>query len=323
MRPDAHKKKNSAQYKKKQGLSKGAGNIKSTETKEHDNTRGNKPSENSSNEVSRRGVGEHNGGENFSRRVIGSNWDRYDEPEEVLEEKTGSDFNELVNAAGGFYSHMKLSTEKEWETAQNLDDILTIDFQKLAGSLSQLSFFERLGLNEKEFEPSLVALLNGDDGTVEDQRTGVKSAFKFSNYNFDFSNPSTTSTLTSSDSNQTNSVIKTKKTKAPIIEEGFDIAENRLAELEFEEVITVEKEKENFPEVAKSACDDKKPDSAAEDLETELDVLLSGTAAPQGKKTTLQAKQGIATQIASPFTAATKERADENDDLEEWLDSII
>ena len=35
----------------------------------------------------------------YSRRTVTSNWDRYEEPEEVVEQ-IGADFNELVSSAG-------------------------------------------------------------------------------------------------------------------------------------------------------------------------------------------------------------------------------
>ncbi|KAM6965329.1 cell death regulator Aven [Aplochiton taeniatus] len=95
----------------------------------------------------------------FSRRKLESNWDRYEEPEK--EEKSddiptqrGTDYHVLLETAGDSYSQFRFSDEKEWETdsfAASMLSAIPLDLEALGQLLEQLPLHERLNL-----EPELV-----------------------------------------------------------------------------------------------------------------------------------------------------------------------
>ncbi|XP_072896234.1 cell death regulator Aven [Hemitrygon akajei] len=94
----------------------------------------------------------------FSRRQIVSNWDRYKteekEGDDVEETLRGADFNVLLSFAGESFAQFRFAEEKEWElevsTSKQVSPLF-IDCHSLAQSLQELPLHLRLNL-----EPELV-----------------------------------------------------------------------------------------------------------------------------------------------------------------------
>ncbi|XP_062907210.1 cell death regulator Aven [Mobula hypostoma] len=101
---------------------------------------------------------EYNQPNEFSRRQIVSNWDRYKteekEGDDVGETLRGADFNVLLSFAGDSFAQFRFAEEKEWEievsTCKQVSPLF-IDCHSLAQSLQELPLHLRLNL-----EPELV-----------------------------------------------------------------------------------------------------------------------------------------------------------------------
>ncbi|XP_078419370.1 cell death regulator Aven [Cetorhinus maximus] len=89
----------------------------------------------------------------FSRRQIVSNWDRYKTEEKELEDSDepsrGTDFNVLLSSAGDSFAQFRFAEEKEWEAeAPSSKQIspLFVDCQSLAQTLQELPLYLRLNV---------------------------------------------------------------------------------------------------------------------------------------------------------------------------------
>ncbi|XP_066550759.1 cell death regulator Aven isoform X2 [Amia ocellicauda] len=134
---------------------------------------------------------EEEGAQVFSRRKLASNWDRYEaaEKEELGEEslmQRGQDFHVLLSSAGDSFTQFRFSEEKEWEvdaSANNQMSALFVDCQSLARSLQELPLHERLNLEAElvqlavPVELPVVTLKNKQDSKLAGQ-FGVPSPMK-------------------------------------------------------------------------------------------------------------------------------------------------
>ncbi|XP_067895517.1 cell death regulator Aven [Heterodontus francisci] len=89
----------------------------------------------------------------FSRRQIVSNWDRYKTEEKELEDGgeslRGTDFNVLLSSAGDSFAQFRFAEEKEWEVevpSSKQISPLFVDCQSLAQSLQELPLYLRLNV---------------------------------------------------------------------------------------------------------------------------------------------------------------------------------
>ncbi|GCB62218.1 cell death regulator Aven [Scyliorhinus torazame] len=89
----------------------------------------------------------------FSRRKIVSNWDRYKteekEHEDGNESSRGTDFNVLLSSAGDSFAQFRFAEEKEWEVevpSSKQISPLFVDCQSLAHSLQELPLYLRLNV---------------------------------------------------------------------------------------------------------------------------------------------------------------------------------
>uniref|UniRef100_UPI00398F3CB4 cell death regulator Aven n=1 Tax=Pristiophorus japonicus TaxID=55135 RepID=UPI00398F3CB4 len=89
----------------------------------------------------------------FSRRQIVSNWDRYKTEEKELndggESLRGADFNVLLSSAGDSFAQFRFAEEKEWEveiSSSKQISPLFVDCQSLAQSLQELPLYLRLNV---------------------------------------------------------------------------------------------------------------------------------------------------------------------------------
>ncbi|XP_032221642.2 cell death regulator Aven [Nematostella vectensis] len=160
MRPDEHKRKKNAQYKKKHGIpvKKGAGKPdKPTDSADV------KPGEKENQETCSQTT-PLDESRWFSRRHLTTNWDRYEgldiadeEDQRTLVTSRGEDFANLVEKAGNPDSQFRFQAEKEWEEdtmSQAASEGLEINLASLAEALQGLPIYRKLHIDDKEINPS-------------------------------------------------------------------------------------------------------------------------------------------------------------------------
>ncbi|XP_019898307.2 cell death regulator Aven isoform X2 [Esox lucius] len=90
----------------------------------------------------------------FTRRKLESNWDRYEESEKQetnsdMPTQRGTDYYVLLESAGDSFTQFRFSEEKEWEMdplAANQMSAVLVDLPALAESLQELPLHRRLNL---------------------------------------------------------------------------------------------------------------------------------------------------------------------------------
>ncbi|KXJ25729.1 cell death regulator Aven [Exaiptasia diaphana] len=159
MRPDEHKKKKNANYKKKHGIPANK-NCKKGEGKDNDDARDERKAQVAAKTTCKdelTGKTQENETKTFSRRKIQSNWMRYDDSDVSDDEvkshsiqRRGADFSALVEGAGDSHSQFRFQDEKDWEDtdSQTSQYLLQINVQELSESLKSLPMHERLNLEE-------------------------------------------------------------------------------------------------------------------------------------------------------------------------------
>ncbi|XP_060081580.1 uncharacterized protein LOC132560894 [Ylistrum balloti] len=177
MRPDEHKKKRSAQYKKKHGMNKddqsrdsrqpkskssGKGKVKVDQkpggkhseghvtgaTKLPQSSSGSDTSDNDQDSAPVRPA--------FRRREVVSNWTRYEilPSETEATQRKGEDFLNLLNTAGVTSSQFRFKEEEAWDEGESVSTdtkLLAVDLSDLAASLQCIPLYNRLGLEQDLF----------------------------------------------------------------------------------------------------------------------------------------------------------------------------
>ncbi|XP_035472653.2 cell death regulator Aven [Scophthalmus maximus] len=90
----------------------------------------------------------------FSRRKLGSNWDRYEEserkqPDDDTPTQRGADFHVLLESAGDSFTQFRFLEEKDWEMdsfAAGQMSAVFVDLPALAQTLQQVPLHQRLHL---------------------------------------------------------------------------------------------------------------------------------------------------------------------------------
>ncbi|XP_034554953.1 cell death regulator Aven isoform X1 [Notolabrus celidotus] len=98
----------------------------------------------------------------FSRRKLESNWDRYaeserKEPEDDMPTQRGTDYHVLLESAGDSFTQFRFSEEKDWEMDSfggNQMSAAFVDLPALAQSLQQLPLHQRLNLEAELLQVS-------------------------------------------------------------------------------------------------------------------------------------------------------------------------
>lgn len=91
----------------------------------------------------------------FSRRKLESNWDRYEaserqEPDDDTPTQRGTDYHVLLESAGDSFTQFRFSEEKDWEMdsfAASQMSAVFVDLPALAQSLQQVPLHQRLNLD--------------------------------------------------------------------------------------------------------------------------------------------------------------------------------
>ncbi|XP_029560556.1 cell death regulator Aven isoform X2 [Salmo trutta] len=97
---------------------------------------------------------EDEGMEVFTKRKLESNWDRYkesekEEPSDDTPTQRGTDYHVLLESAGDSFTQFRFSEEKEWDMdslAANQFSAVFVDLPALAQSLQELPLHHRLNL---------------------------------------------------------------------------------------------------------------------------------------------------------------------------------
>ncbi|XP_031656810.1 cell death regulator Aven isoform X2 [Oncorhynchus kisutch] len=97
---------------------------------------------------------EDEGMEVFTKRKLESNWDRYkesekEEPSDDTPTQRGTDYHVLLESAGDSFTQFRFSEEKEWDIdslAANQFSAVFVDLPALAQSLQELPLHQRLNL---------------------------------------------------------------------------------------------------------------------------------------------------------------------------------
>ncbi|XP_064846574.1 cell death regulator Aven [Oncorhynchus masou masou] len=97
---------------------------------------------------------EDEGMEVFTKRKLESNWDRYkesekEEPSDDTPTQRGTDYHVLLESAGDSFTQFRFSEEKEWDIdslAANQFSAVFVDLPALAQSLQDLHLHQRLNL---------------------------------------------------------------------------------------------------------------------------------------------------------------------------------
>ncbi|XP_045163175.2 cell death regulator Aven-like [Mercenaria mercenaria] len=167
MRPDEHKKKKNAQYKKKHGMSEKE-NKTEAKSKSSAQDKKDKPSnvkgddskaQHSDKNIKVKVEETEEVNKHYGRRKLVSNWSRYEdysdsETEDDIPLQRGEDFNKLLAQAGGAATQFRLKDEEEWNTeslGSTATAVLAVDFENLAHSLDCIPLHERLGIDDHVF----------------------------------------------------------------------------------------------------------------------------------------------------------------------------
>lgn len=91
----------------------------------------------------------------YSKRSVESNWNKYEEPEADphADSTRGDDFNVLLSYSVGAGSQIKLQDEKEWDDELTSD--LSLDIKDLISAMKCIPFHERIGL-QNTFDNSVI-----------------------------------------------------------------------------------------------------------------------------------------------------------------------
>lgn len=153
MRPDEHKRKQRADYKKKHGISSKKAQPKGDKETSKD--------EREAQHLEKVDLGENDQAnqDHFARRKVNSNWERYEEEsydkEDVLAsvQQKGEDYSVLLQQSANPAAHFRFQSEKDWDqelhssSCEETASALNIDFVALATSLNSVPLHKRLNIS--------------------------------------------------------------------------------------------------------------------------------------------------------------------------------
>eukprot|EP00057_Strongylocentrotus_purpuratus_P001306 XP_001197910.1 PREDICTED: cell death regulator Aven [Strongylocentrotus purpuratus] len=182
MKHDKHKAKNSANYKKKHGISPGKSEDKTQrKVKEHQHggsavdlhTQAQALAEIRESLIIEK---QHEIRKEYARRKVESNWTKYDDfvvdderEAEVSSEPRGEDFQKLAAKSDDASSQLRMKDEVWWdgddqqdETETEIGELFKVDYVDLARRLKCIPLHERLGISTKYFDEDLLNRINED-----------------------------------------------------------------------------------------------------------------------------------------------------------------
>ncbi|XP_018538063.1 cell death regulator Aven [Lates calcarifer] len=240
----------------------------------------------------------------FSRRKLESNWDRYKEserpePDDDMPTQRGTDYHVLLESAGDSFTQFRFSEEKDWEmdsfTASQMSAVF-VDLPALAQSLQQIPLHQRLNLEAELVQVSTPVELPTVAVTPK-QEVPKPSTFTL---------PSTT--LKGLSANQKVPVV-TNPVSSSNSKSSSDVAEPPVdddGDEELDQLLGLQKP-------APSVTDEEsaRPEKECEEIK---EVTLEVT---EEKMEEVKDKD-----VTPPKPASVKQEMTE-EDLEDWLDSMI
>ncbi|XP_035278140.1 cell death regulator Aven [Anguilla anguilla] len=254
---------------------------------------------------------EDEGFQTFSRRKLESNWDRYEaEEKEKLQEEgptqRGTDYHALLGSAGDSFTQFRLSEEKDWEAdslSSNQVSAMLVDLQALAQSLQQLPLHVRLNLEVEHIQAA----------TPVELPTVTPKPKQDANLNGLFRPPPAQQGLSGSlgVSCPVRPVLGTAggtavPSKAPVASCGTSTPPADELDQELDVLLTLQT----------SGPDQSQPTPAPEDEMKLPDTSTSQEGEPEAVPPEAEAE------AAKPEAEAKRQEVVE-DDLEDWLDSMI
>lgn len=190
MRPDEHKKKKNAAYKKKHGIGQAKaehgvdqskqkkGHNKNAQRKENSDVLQTKGATVQKEEKEQKGSSSSESEvdevkpprKTYQRRQIVSNWQKYEiQPQNEEQETRGESYEKLLSMSSDAVAHFRFKDEEEWDTVGALadtkvntdqfDQILNIDTQEIGQAMGCLPLYKVLGLPREGFPKAEVELM--------------------------------------------------------------------------------------------------------------------------------------------------------------------
>lgn len=237
----------------------------------------------------------------FTRRKLETNWDRYEESEkqEINEDvptQRGTDYHVLLTSAGDSYTQFRFSDEKDWEMdslAKNQIPALFLDLTALTQSLEELPLHTRLNLEAELVQVTPVQLPSVTAPHKTDIPVTVAGGLKAPQVSRDSglavkSGPGLTPTLP---------LVST--TVEPLTDDG---------DAELDLLLNLTKPVTQF---------------ASSEYKTIMDEILNNpvAAAVEEKKENIADAKETKPEVKGESKSTKRELTEE--DLEDWLDSII
>lgn len=223
----------------------------------------------------------------YSRRSLGSNWDRYEESEkaELADDsptQRGSDFQVLLESAGDSFTQFRFAEEKHWQkdsfAASQMS--LFVDLPALAQTLQQLPLHHRLHLEAELLQVSAPVDLPALAPLAPKQEIAPKKVTAVKPFPADRLLPNIESQVS-------------QRTADLLLED---------ADEELDQLLSLEKPLSSVSSVAVETCSDVK--GGSQQVE-------------EGKKEEIGDEP-----LTSPKSVRVRQEMTE-EDLEDWLDSMI
>ncbi|XP_074471891.1 cell death regulator Aven [Sebastes fasciatus] len=251
----------------------------------------------------------------FTRRKLESNWDRYEASERPEPDnddtpaQRGADYHVLLESAGDSFTQFRFSEEKDWEmdsSAASQVSAVFVDLPALAQSLQQVPLHQRLNLEAELLQVStpveLPAMTLAPKQEKPKTATFTPPSAALKNLSTDQKVPVATNPASGSDSQ-----VSLSTTEPPVGDDGGDEELDQLLNLQTpvtdvsgnqsisvagdEEIVVPEKVCEEVTEVVPEVVEEKMEEVKDKD-------------------------------VTPPKSASVKQEMTE-EDLEDWLDSMI
>ncbi|XP_037037265.1 uncharacterized protein LOC119074969 [Bradysia coprophila] len=105
----------------------------------------------------------HQENEQFSKRELLSNWNKYDDNVPQTDAPLASNFEELLSQPASVGGHFLFNSEKGWESNDdwyNRDDYFQLNLIELSKSLATLPYYERLSYSQSIFSSEEIDEMN-------------------------------------------------------------------------------------------------------------------------------------------------------------------
>ncbi|XP_041660991.1 cell death regulator Aven [Cheilinus undulatus] len=245
----------------------------------------------------------------FSRRKLESNWDRYaeserQEPEDDTPTQRGTDYHVLLESAGDSFTQFRFSEEKDWEMDSFIANQMSaafVDLPALAQSLQQLPLHQRLNLEAELLQVSTPVELPTVTFTQKQEKPKAAT----------FTPPSTALKVNTSQrvAIATNPASGSKVSSKAAESVPVDDADEELDELlGLQKPVQAVTGNQTVGEAEEEAA---APKRACEEVK---EVAL---------KVTEEKMQEVKNQEVTPPKSASVRKEVTEEDLEDWLDSMI